>query len=57
LFGICLIVAGGILFALSLLIPTFCYMWCDNEDLNDETESLKVKRKLFVGKNKFVLCL
>jgi len=43
LFGICLVVTGGVLFTLSLLIPTFCHMWCANEDLNDETDSLKVK--------------
>jgi hypothetical protein len=33
LVGICLVVIGGILFTLSLLIPTFCHMWCASEDL------------------------
>jgi hypothetical protein len=37
------VVAGGILFISSLLIPTFCYMWCASEDCQDETDPLKVK--------------
>jgi len=45
LFGICLVVTGGVLFTLSLLIPTFCHMWCANGDLNDEIDPLKVKLK------------
>ena len=42
LIGICLVVTGGILFTLSLLMPTFCYMWCATGDSNDETDPLKV---------------
>jgi hypothetical protein len=45
LLGICFVVIGGVLFTLSLLIPTFCHMWCASGDLNDETDPLKVKRK------------
>jgi hypothetical protein len=44
-FGISFVVAGGILFTLSLLIPTFCHMWCANNDSNDETDPLKVELK------------
>jgi hypothetical protein len=42
LLGICLVVAGGILFTFSLLMPTFCHMWCAAGDANDETDPLKV---------------
>jgi hypothetical protein len=45
LIGICLVVTGGILFTLSLLMPTFCYMWCATGDSNDETDPLKVGKK------------
>ena len=45
LFGICLVVAGGILFTLSLLMPTFCHMWCATGDANEETDPLKVGRR------------
>lgn len=40
--GICLVVMGGILFTSSLLMPTFCYMWCAAGDSNDETDPLKI---------------
>lgn len=42
LIGICFVVVGGILFTLSLLMPTFCFMWCATGDSNDETDPLKV---------------
>jgi uncharacterized membrane protein len=42
LIGICLVVIGGILFTFSLLMPTFCHMWCATGDSNDETDPLKV---------------
>lgn len=42
LIGICFVIVGGILFTLSLLMPTFCHMWCANGDSNDETDPLKV---------------
>jgi hypothetical protein len=48
LFGVCFIVAGGVLFALSLLMPTFCHMWCASEESNEETDPLKVDRKNFL---------
>jgi hypothetical protein len=44
-FGISLVVVGGVLFTLSLLLPTFCHMWCANNDSNDETDPLKVKNR------------
>jgi hypothetical protein len=44
LIGICFVVAGGILFTLSLLMPTFCHMWCATGDSNDETDPLKVAK-------------
>lgn len=43
LFGICLVVVGGILFTFSLLMPTFCHMWCATGDANEETDPLKVR--------------
>lgn len=45
LIGICLVVAGGILFTFSLLMPTFCHMWCATGDSNDETDPLKVRAR------------
>lgn len=45
--GICLVVMGGILFTSSLLMPTFCYMWCAAGDSNDETDPLKVNFLFF----------
>jgi drug/metabolite transporter (DMT)-like permease len=51
LIGICLVIAGGILFTLSLLMPTFCHMWCATGDSNDETDPFKVFfSKLFLLK-------
>jgi hypothetical protein len=50
LIGICLVVAGGILFTLSLLMPTFCHMWCATGESNDETDPLKV----FVNNQLFI---
>ncbi len=50
LLGICLVVAGGILFTLSLLMPTFCHMWCATGESNDETDPLKV----FVNNQLFI---
>lgn len=41
--GICLVIAGGILFTASLLMPTFCSMWCAVGDSNDETDPLKIQ--------------
>jgi hypothetical protein len=52
-FGISFVVAGGILFTFSLLIPTFCHMWCTNNDSNDETDPLKVELKKNFMLNKF----
>jgi hypothetical protein len=46
LIGICFVVSGGILFTLSLLMPTFCHMWCATGDTNDETDPLKVFQKI-----------
>lgn len=46
LVGISLVVAGGILFTLSLLLPTFCHMWCASGETNDETDPLKVRLRL-----------
>jgi len=54
LIGICLVVAGGILFTLSLLMPTFCHMWCASGEVNDETDPLKVM-KTKNRKNIFIL--
>ncbi len=59
LIGICLVVAGGILFTLSLLMPTFCHMWCASGEVNDETDPLKVmktktRKNIFILKFKFV---
>ena len=45
LIGICLVVIGGILFTFSLLMPTFCHMWCATGDSNDETDPLKVRER------------
>ena len=42
LLGIALVIIGGIGFTLSLLIPTFCHMWCASEDFTDQTDLLKV---------------
>ncbi|CAF0889615.1 unnamed protein product [Rotaria sordida] len=47
--GICFVVVGGILFTLSLLMPTFCYMWCATGDSNDETDPLKLKMEASSG--------
>ena len=47
LIGISLVVFGGILFTLSLLIPTFCHMWCEGDDANDEADPLKVTQSRF----------
>lgn len=44
LIGVCLVVVGGILFTLSLLMPTFCHMWCANGDGNEETDPLRVRQ-------------
>jgi hypothetical protein len=49
LIGTCLIVAGGILFTLSLLMPTFCHMWCATGDSNDETDPLKLTMEASTG--------
>ncbi|CAF0956611.1 unnamed protein product [Rotaria sordida] len=47
LFGICLVVAGGALFTLSLIVPTFCHMWCATSgDSNDETDPLQLRMEL-----------
>ncbi len=56
LIGICLVVAGGILFTLSLLMPTFCHMWCASGEVNDETDPLKVMKtkNIFSLKFKFL---
>lgn len=45
--GLFLVVFGGILFTLSLLIPTFCHTWCATGDTNDETDPLKVTQSRF----------
>ncbi|CAF0930348.1 unnamed protein product [Adineta steineri] len=47
--GICLVVAGGILFTLSLLLPTFCHMWCASGDATDETDPLKFRMETSSG--------
>ncbi|CAF3511297.1 unnamed protein product [Rotaria sp. Silwood1] len=49
LIGICCVVGGGILFTLSLLMPTFCHMWCATGDSNDETDPLKLKMEASSG--------
>ena len=43
LVGVCLVLFGGVLFAASLLMPTFCHMWCANSDTHDETDPLRVR--------------
>ena len=57
LIGICLVVAGGIVFTFSLLMPTFCYMWCASGEANDETDPLKVRKILNCCFLSFLLCL
>lgn len=51
LIGICLVVAGGILFTFSLLMPTFCHMWCATGESNDETDPLKVIERFEIQLN------
>ncbi|CAF3430870.1 unnamed protein product [Rotaria socialis] len=46
LLGVCFVVVGGILFTLSLVMPTFCYMWCATGDSNDETDPLKLRMEV-----------
>ncbi|CAF2598619.1 unnamed protein product [Rotaria sp. Silwood2] len=47
LFGICLVVTGGALFTSSLIMPTFCHMWCAaSGDSNDETDPLKLRMEV-----------
>ncbi|UJR38402.1 hypothetical protein I4U23_031071 [Adineta vaga] len=46
LIGISLVVAGGILFTFSLLMPTFCHMWFASADTNDETDPLKLRMEV-----------
>lgn len=46
LVGVCLVLFGGVLFAASLLMPTFCHMWCANSDTHDETDPLRVRTEL-----------
>lgn len=43
LLGVCLVVVGGILFTFSLLLPTFCHMWCASGETNDESDPLRVR--------------
>jgi hypothetical protein len=58
LIGICLVVAGGILFTFSLLMPTFCHMWCASGESTDETDPLKVlEKELFRFLNEFLFSI
>jgi len=47
--GICFVVLGGFLFVLSLLLPTFCHMWCASSDTNDEVDPFKMKMEASGG--------
>ncbi|CAF1286424.1 unnamed protein product [Adineta ricciae] len=56
LIGICLVVAGGILFTFSLLMPTFCHMWCASGEANDETDPLKLRMEITSSEQSIPVC-